>query len=148
MNQIKTAEEIIDRLNPDYVGMPYDRETVLEGMHEFAAQFQHTANQNPEQILREHMHGLTDEAFAEEITRWPLCEVPFAMKRFAAQFGNEWVKCSDERPTQDEQYNVCYKMPNGNWYVFTTGYSPFTKSFDIGNTNITHWQNLPQPPTP
>jgi len=49
-------------------------------------------------------------------------------------------------PTEDKQYNVCYKMNNGMWYVFTTGYSISFKTFDIANVNITNWRELPNPP--
>jgi len=58
-----------------------------------------------------------------------------------------WVECSERLPDSDGQFNVCYKMPNGEWHIFTSGYSILYKCFDFGSKNITHWQPLPAPPT-
>jgi len=38
MSNQNTAEEILDTLCPGYVGMPYDRDTILQAMHTFAEQ--------------------------------------------------------------------------------------------------------------
>lgn len=59
---------------------------------------------------------------------------------------DKWVSVEDRLPEEDNQYNVCYRMPNGNWVNFTTGYSLSYNRFDEGNANITHWQPLPNPP--
>lgn len=60
---------------------------------------------------------------------------------------NPWISVKDRLPDIDNQYIVCYKMPNENWYVYTTGYSLSYRRFDTCNINITHWQPLPTAPT-
>jgi len=70
----------------------------------------------------------------------------YADQSVEAALKKEWVPISDDKPKADALYNVCYPMPNGNWHVFTTGYSISFKRFDEGNCNITHWMPLPTPP--
>lgn len=64
---------------------------------------------------------------------------------YAHQFEAKWVSV-DELPKEAAEYNVCYKMPNGKWHVFTAGYSTSFKKWDFRNKDITHYEPLPSPP--
>lgn len=58
---------------------------------------------------------------------------------------DKWISVKTP-PKEDAEYNVCYKMPNDKWHVFTCGYSQSFKKWDFRNKDITHWQPLPSAP--
>ena len=108
-----------------------------------------------EKILKEHLHGLSDDQFEEDIKRFPLVEVLPAMEEYANQ--DKWIKTEDQLPSIDESdsWNKLHKvsievfthsefgMRKGRYYYHSDGWSITSVT---GTVSVTHWQPLPAPP--
>jgi hypothetical protein len=104
------------------------------------------------QILRQHLHGYSDEQFEEQINKFPLNECLFAMERYHAQFSVDgWISVEDRLPEESGLVFICLKDSQD---IYISFYKKDQKLFQVWGAGrdpiidmkTTHWMNMPKPP--
>ena len=98
-------------------------------------------------ILRKYFHGLTDEQFNEDVSKWPLNNVLGAIKEAAKQ---EWISVDDDVPSIDEAVWIYADMQIifGQYGYDGTGRENYFDRHGNPLDGVTHWMTIKRPTSP